>query len=68
MGLSGAERQRRWRERQRRGVQVVAVEIDQETVERLLARRLIRVEELGNPKRISAALARMAREDGDRTA
>lgn len=52
-----AERQRRWRQRRAAGVQVVPVHVDQEVIDRLLALRLVSLDDIGDAEQIAAALA-----------
>ena len=53
---SGALRKRLWRNRQKCGIQIVAVEVDQEVVERLLMKRALKPDDAGDPKQIARAM------------
>lgn len=59
--MSAIERKRRYRDRVRRGIQIVAVEVDQNMVERLLQLRLITVEEMADKDRLAAAIEVLGR-------
>ena len=56
MGLSGAERQRRYRDRKIVGVQCVRVDVDQRMVETLLLKRVLSVDKAGDPEAIARAI------------
>ena len=56
-----AERMRRYRERQKDGRQVVPVEVDQEMVEMLLANRVLKREDCGDPNAIGRAISALAK-------
>ncbi len=49
-------RVRRYRRRQRNGVQVVVVKVDQDSVENLLITRRLKREDAGDPAAIAAAI------------
>ncbi len=57
--LTGAERQRRWRERQKLGRRVIAVELEDSDIERLVDRGLLTFDEARNDKNIAGAIARL---------
>lgn len=63
-GISPAERARRYRKRQRAGIQVVAVEIDQATVEALVRMGRLDRNAIGDPLAIGEALVAVARDTG----
>ena len=57
-----ADKQRRYRERRILGIQLVTVEIDQDTAENLVARGLVRPEHIGDSEALGCALAVLARQ------
>ncbi len=60
--MSVVERKRRYRKRQRQGIQVVPVEVDQEIVESLIAKRLLNPADCGDSDKVSVALEKLARD------
>ena len=58
--LSAAEKQRRYRERQRDGVQVVRVEIDEVLIARLIEGNKISEVDARDPEKVAAALVGLA--------
>jgi len=54
--MSSAIRQKRWRVRQALGVQLVNIEIDQETIEILISKHLMKKTDMYNHKRIARAM------------
>ena len=61
MALTTAERQRRYRTRQKDGVQIVPVAVDQGVIEGLVASGNLDSEDAGDRAKIEAALLRKAR-------
>lgn len=57
---SAAERQRRYRQRQRDGVQVVPVEVDHALVQKLIDSGWVSEAEAVDPERLADAVARAA--------
>ncbi len=53
---TAAARMKRYRQRQRNGVQVVRIEVDQDSVESLLITRRLKREDAGDPAAIAAAI------------
>ncbi len=53
---TAAIRMKRYRRRQRNGVQVVRIEVDQDSVESLLITQRLKREDAGNPAAIAAAI------------
>ena len=62
--MTKAERNRRYRERQILGVQLVTVEVDQPTAEIMVARGLLSTNDVGNRDALAKALLRLATSDG----
>ena len=58
---TAAERQRRYRERVRDGVQVVVCEVDQAAIEGLIAARVLEPELASNSDCLANALIRLAK-------
>lgn len=56
MNMGAAARMKRYRQRQRNGVQVVRIEVDQHSVESLLMTRRLKREDIGNSAAIAAAI------------
>jgi len=54
-----AMRMRRHRQRQRNGIQVVPVKVNQDMVESLLITRQLTIDEAGDPYAIGAAIERL---------
>ena len=61
MALTTVERQRRYRTRQKDGVQIVPVAVDQGVIEGLVASGNLDSEDAGDRAKIEAALLRQAR-------
>lgn len=61
MALSSAERQRLFRARRKQGIQMVTIEIDQEVVERLLAKQLLDSRNAGNLEAIARSVTKALR-------
>jgi len=62
MALSSAERQRLFRARRKQGIQMVTIEVDQEVIERLLAKRLLDSRDAGNLEAIARSVTRALKE------
>lgn len=62
--VTPAERARRYRRRQRDGIQVVPVEVDQVTVEALVRMGRLDRNSVGDPLAIGEALVAVARDTG----
>jgi len=54
--MSTAIRQKRWRDRQALGVQLVRAEVDQEALEILISKHLIKKTEMYDHRRIAQAM------------
>jgi len=59
--MSLAARQKRWRQRQKNGVRVYPVEIDQAVIEGLLTKRFLKPEHAQNRNAVAAALVKLAK-------
>lgn len=59
-----AVNQRRYRARLSRGIQMLKVEIDQDAVESLLARGLLRLDDVGDETKLRKAVEKAARGSG----
>jgi hypothetical protein len=58
--LSAAEKQRRYRERQRTGVQVVRVDVDEALIARLIEAQKISEVDARDPEKVAAVILELA--------